>query len=292
MQMGEKSLSTISLSVLTFNLLGVPFTATHKVRNFLQLSKHLVARMKVIAIKLNESSADILFLQEVHMGVIFSLLKRRLTNYPYVAFVNTRRKAKGGLVIFSKYPVEYATFTNFRERGPLKSKAVVSHIAKSGILVVKLQEMHVVCFNVYLNGDFHHIWNESSLFHTTQLSQVTQLATLISFFKKLNNVCIIGGDLNFPRTSSNYSQFKKLISVEDGFEQSNKPTYREEFLPKDIAAQALDYLLVSAETGVSVKNPQYLFEEKELVKPRREIYLSDHIGLQLTVEIPVSLVKK
>jgi exonuclease III len=271
-------------SVITFNILGVPFVTTHQVKNFLTLSKHFLARMRIIASSLNESESDIIMLQEVHLAMLLRFFKKHLTNYPYVAYKPLQSRARGGLVVFSKFPIEYSSFTDFHYRGKIRSKAAVTRLTRNGILFVKLEHKNTVLMNVYVNGDHDHLWTEKSPYHKIQQSQIEQLFILVNFFTQLGSNCIIGGDFNFGRHSPNYVLIKQMSKVTDPFASSNKPTYRKEFLPPGISSQVHDYIFMTSTTySIHTSKRKYLFEKTVKVTKKKSIFLSDHIGLSLSV---------
>src|SRR3954469_13803830 len=85
----------VPLSVISFNTCGAPI-----------LSKKIKERYTRLAAILNKSQSDILSLQEVHTYRHFKILKKALTNYPYVSYKKYLYGPRGGLVIFSKKPIE------------------------------------------------------------------------------------------------------------------------------------------------------------------------------------------
>lgn len=274
------------ISLITFNILGSPFVTTHQVKNFLTLSKHFLARMRLIAKALNNSESDVIMLQEVHLAVLLRFFIKHLTNYPYVAYKKLQSRPRGGLVVFSKFPIEYSSFTDFHYRGPIRSKAAVTRLVRNGILFVKLEGRNTILMNVYLNGDHDHLWTQESPYHKIQQSQVEQLFTLVNFFTQLGNTCIIAGDINFARTSPNYDLLMRMSKVTDAFVSSNKPTYREEFLPEGIPSQVLDYVLISSKTQtIRCADRTYIFTKPVKVTKKKSIFLSDHIGLSLTINL-------
>jgi mRNA deadenylase 3'-5' endonuclease subunit Ccr4 len=89
-------------SLLSFNVFGAPFHPTKLFKSLLRT--HVRKRFRLLAKEITNAQIDILALQEVHTYPHFFVLKRHLTNYPFVLYTPSLYGPKGGLVIFSKIP--------------------------------------------------------------------------------------------------------------------------------------------------------------------------------------------
>lgn len=280
-----------TLSILSFNTMGTPLIRSHQTRNFLSISRHLLNRFRKMGELLNDSDVDILLLQEVHVIQLLNMLKRRLTKYPYVAFEPFVYGPRGGLVIFSKVPIENITYTNFRERGKLKDKALISSIIKNGILCTKIAGTKIMILNTYLTGDFDHKWTPDSPFAYIQESQLRQIADLLTLLKQVGNTVIIGGDFNAPKSSYLYEQFTHLAPVIDPFISYTDHTYHPEYLPSHVPPARLDYIFIpKPHPTLQIVTTEQLFTQKIQLQNKRYAHLSDHIALQLNLKLLASSV--
>lgn len=276
-------MENISLKLITFNTLGIPFLTTHKYRNYLGISRNLLARFRYIGDTLNTSGADILLLQEVHLYSLLRLLKKKLTNYPYVYYHPFLYGPKSGLVIFSKQELVMEPFLNFTSRGSVKNKTIVTKIIRNGALICRLKSFPLYILNTYITGNFSHRWDSESKYTTIQRVQLNELQQKVSQLQSTHADVIIAGDMNITPSSWLYQSFIKELQLTDFFANSSTYTHHPEFLPSWATPPRLDHIFCTA-INHRVENIQTeeLFTKKVLLPNKKESYLSDHVALSVS----------
>ncbi|HUD44842.1 MAG TPA: endonuclease/exonuclease/phosphatase family protein [Patescibacteria group bacterium] len=282
------------ISLINFNTLGVPV-----------LSKHLTERYVTLATTIEQhTDADILTFQEVHTYVHLQLLRKLLPHFPYVIYKKFIYGPKGGLVIFSKIPIETKQFNQFSKRGNIRNRTFYASLVRTGTLACKLKDYPVYILNSYFTTNPNNTWIITNPFSKIQETQIRDLANLIKKLKQNNDVIIVTGDFNFTKTSSSYELFTSLTQTEDVFKTFSLPTYLFErkmlkfawhvklldrlFVINAKESGQVDFVFLSADKQkVNVKEKNYIFAEKMKLFNGKESYLSDHLGLYAKLEIHV-----
>lgn len=274
------------LTVLTFNTLGIPFLTTHQHRNYFHISRHLLARFKVIASELNTSEADVIFLQEVHLYSLLRFLKRKLTNYPYVSYERFLYGPKGGLVIFSKHELLPQPFLNYSVRGSFKNKTFTTRIVRNGALICNLKEIPLTLINTYITGDFSHKWGTENKYTSLQKEQLTELAAKVEEIGKGERDCLLAGDLNINSHSFLYTEFIKNLLLVDFFKDAKTYTHHPDFLPHWATPPRLDHVFLTKKyLKIDEVKTEELFTQKVHLGNGKESYLSDHIALKVSFSL-------
>ncbi|CAN5181293.1 hypothetical protein BH11PAT1_BH11PAT1_6040 [soil metagenome] len=271
------------ISIITFNTLGTPFLRGHQKRNYLKLTYFLLRRFKKLSQVLNDSGADVIALQEVHLYPLLSLLKRRLTNFPYVFYQPFIYGPRGGMVTFSKYPLVDCQYVDFLKHGSFRNWSFIYKITQNGIMIVRLAESSTYIINTTVSADTDHNWSPDSQFNSLKTLQMNQLAATINTLSDMQRSVIAVGDFNMVQDSPQYKHFCAITGAKNIFVNYEIPTQHADFLPKDITKiPRLDYIFVKPNHTFSTLETKHLFREKVLLG-KRSLYLSDHLGLFASV---------
>ncbi len=284
--------SNTQLSLISFNTLGVPVISTN-------LSERYVA----LADTINNTDANVLAFQEVHTYVHLHILKKLLhKEFPYLCYKKFIYGPQGGLVVFSKFPLELESFNRFSKRGTFKNSTFYGKFIMNGILICRFKDLPLAIINTYLTTNPNKTWDSEGIFKTIQESQITDINTALENIKDKGLMAIIAGDFNFLKTSAQYERFVKTNKAKDIFENFSLPTYlkgrkslkflwRVKFIDKFFVFNAkesgrVDYIFVVDQSNkVAIKETKHLFDEKITLFNGKESYLSDHIGLYAKLDI-------
>lgn len=272
--------SEMTLSLFSYNVLGVPFVTTHQLKEYLRISYHLVSRFRVLAKTLEEAKPDIIALQELHIYPLLYLLKRRLPSYPYIAYKPHKFGPRGGLVLFSRLPLTDIVYTDFQQHGSFKNKTFVAKIIQNGILRCRLANIPLSILNTYITSGADQIWSDHSKFHNLKLLQLNQLALAITEEKKQDHNVLTAGDFNIHKNSTLYNEFLSRSESIDLFNNFSQPTVHKAFLPQEALEPRLDYIFANFKNIVIQKNSKkHFFDSKVKLTDKRTGYISDHIAL-------------
>ncbi len=115
------------LSLLTLNVLGVPF------------ARHTRARLQTLGREVAARDIDVICLQEVQYRRYVPLLRDIFSSHPYHAFEPFVHAPKGGLMLLSRWPIKRQDFVLYKKRGRIASPAVADWILHKGILSARLE---------------------------------------------------------------------------------------------------------------------------------------------------------
>lgn len=277
------NMKRLHLSVISFNVLAAPFLTTHQVKNYFLLTWNLLSRIKTIGHLLNTSGADILCLQEVHSHAALQFLRRLLSNYPYVAYKSFIYGPRGGLVTFSKYPIQSTEYVDFLRHGSFRDKSFTAKLSQNGILVIKLKHNPLYILNTYVTADTQHKWNGESKYQTLRALQINQLAYLVKTLSFMNHEVILTGDMNIAKGSELYQELLSKAGMMDSFSHKKHYTQHADFFPIEVKPQVLDYIFYTQYyNSVKLTSATQLFDKKVMLENRNRSYLSDHVALQVT----------
>lgn len=266
---------TMQLSVVTFNTQGTPF-----------FSPDITARYKTFSKLLNKENPDIICFQEIATYYHLWLLKKYL-NYPYFIYKNSFHGPKGGLVIASKVPLEYAGFKNFTTLGSFNNISFISRIVQNGMLLATVKDQSLLIINTHTFSDFEFEWSPTNQLYRYVKAQVEQIASEVKEQKDNYDNLILTGDFNMKKNSRLYKYLLKETGVTDIFKTESIPTYYKERLdykfPGKISDR-IDFIFITSKTKKKVTSTnRHLFTEKVLLSNKTKSFLSDHIGLQAII---------
>jgi endonuclease/exonuclease/phosphatase family metal-dependent hydrolase len=259
---------TTGLTVATFNVAGLPGRLPP-----------LRERAAAIGCALDEAPVDIVNLQEVWTYGQLSVLRRRLTGYPHVAWRRGVAGPAGGLVTFSRQPPGPTRFTSFRAAhtttGGLRFRAVKKvNSFLQGLLTVAFPKVPVTVGNTHLTANRDGDWSPGARHETLHRGQLE----IVHRVARAAGVTVLTGDFNVPSRSALYPWVIDGGGWHDPFTDVDLVTFQPAFLPPDRRSSRIDYVLVPA--GVTALATGTLFAD-----PVDGRYLSDHVGLWARVPI-------
>ena len=114
------------LSLLSLNCFGAPVPTTQR-------------RLRALAQHLEQSSLQVVCLQEVQLITYRNLLFRALASYPFQAHEPHLHAPKGGLVTLSRAPLTNQQFETFAEQGRWYLPTAMDRFLRKGMLISSLQ---------------------------------------------------------------------------------------------------------------------------------------------------------
>jgi endonuclease/exonuclease/phosphatase family metal-dependent hydrolase len=265
-----------SLSLITINVLGATLLLW-TVKQALTIKK----RLNKIAEEVNTSQADIVAFQEVFTYAHLRFLRSHMPDFPYAAYKKSVVGPRGGLVIFSRVPLDSVTFHGFQTKGKLFDRTVVGKLARVGYLITKIKGEPTYVINTHLTPNLDSDWNPHNTFVPIIEAQLKELAQVVNLLMQANNNVIIAGDFNTAKDSHLYQTFLMWTKMKDAFHNDNTPTTIGELLAKDKPEKRIDYIFFSNNKSLVVTNTDHLFKKKKDLGNGKFSYLSDHIGLQV-----------
>ncbi len=258
-----------SFSLLSFNTLGTPFFAPLITDRYKKATEFLEA-----------SGIDVLCFQEVTTYYHLHLLKKQLKSYPYIAYKKFYFGPKGGVVIFSKLPLESIRYEKFSELGSLTT---YTRYLRNGVLSCRLKNFPIRVLNTHLISDFEYKASSKNPYYIYLKKQTQEASVLMARFAQTGDTIITAGDFNLTKEDPAYKDLLKYTKAKDVFASFDFPTYyNDRYNWKFQASQSvrIDYIfLLDKYDRISVKSLDHAFTDKVKIAPNTNDYLSDHIGL-------------
>ncbi len=264
-----------NLTVLSFNMFGTPFHPKRIVRSFLH--NNVRKRFKAASQEINTLDADVLFLQEVIDFPHFIYLKKLLPDFRYVCFKNTIYGPRGGLVIFSKLPLERSYYHDFLERGNVHNKSITGLLSLKGILATKIKGSNLILINTHLNQNSDHDWSITNRYTPILESQLKQLAVYTWSITERGEKLILAGDFNMPKNTHFYKNFLRDTGLTDAFSKDSFSTKYPSESVKGTHIDRIDYIFASP--SLKLNNHSYRFTKPAQDSGGKSFLISDHIGL-------------
>jgi endonuclease/exonuclease/phosphatase family metal-dependent hydrolase len=254
---------TTAVSIVSLNACGLPF-----------VRPSFSARAAEFSRRLDELAVDIVNFQEVHTYRRLALLRSHLPSLPYVSSApGALRQPRGGVVTFSRYPIEPSEFISFARtmRHTRLGTALVGLRAYSkGVLVSRIPDLPLTVANVHLSPNKDGDWSPSNRYCTLLRAQLSILRSRL-------DATILTGDFNLANGSGLHDEFMADGEWRDAFDGDDRPTFHAEFLPPGSSSSRIDYVLLKGDR-MTVDETRLLFEERVPIGPRNA-FLSDHVGL-------------
>lgn len=199
-----------------------------------------------------------------------------MPSYKYIAYSPALFGPKGGLVTFSRKPIQNSIYHTFSKRGYLFDISLIDIILQKGFLKVDTDGFKII--NTHLTANFSSDWTNKNKYVQVQEIQISQL---ISVIRKIRQPLIIVGDYNFPDSSSLYNIFLDSVNGEDVYQKNSFATINSSIIPPMKHMLRIDYQIISPRHAMKAINSEKLFGEKVLLKKRYD-FISDHFGLRVT----------
>lgn len=264
-------------SLLSYNVFGSPFSGEKIIRSFLRT--HVRNRFRYIAKGILEQDLDILMFQEVHTYPHFFLLKHHLKNYRYVIYRAGIFGPKGGLVIFSKIPLEDENYLDFYDKGVWWNKTFIGVISQRGVLYCKVKDKNLWLLNTHLTQNSTKNWDKTTTSRKLLRSQLSQCISLVYRLKQKGAQIICAGDFNMPHAINLYAEFLEQTDFQDSFANTPDATYHILFEGLDSFGR-IDYVFFTKSENLHLHRSSYLFTEPLKTEKNEELLLSDHVALR------------
>ncbi len=242
---------------------------------------NLNKRYKGITDYFLKSDTEVIFFQEVFTYYHLWLLEGLLKKHQYCLFEKSLVGPKGGLVIFSSFPIQKSHYVTFsRKNVPYFPSSLVELLIQRGMLTAKIftgiEEITIV--NVHMTAVLNHDWSKKSFYYHELLSEISQFHNFLR--KKDTKEVVIGGDFNIAKGTDLYHRLVSLPQLQDPFLYNVHPTQRKIGIETTREFNRIDYLFVYGLDG-AIRSTDVVAENKVKVNDQY-LYLSDHIGLEMS----------
>ncbi|RPJ24849.1 MAG: endonuclease/exonuclease/phosphatase family protein [Chloroflexi bacterium] len=259
-----------SLSLLSLNCFGAPVPTTRR-------------RLQALAHHLEESSLQIVCLQEVQLVAYQNLLFQACVSYPFQAYEPHLHCPKGGLVTLSRAPLATGHFETFAEQGRWYLPTAMDRFLRKGMLISALQwgDVPVVVINTHILANYSGDWERHGVFTRMQEKQLRQLADTV-VAQPSNALVVVVGDFNLPRGSQLYHNFLHQTGLMDVLAGDQRPTHRP---PPGVPAHyslPIDFVFIRVPASLSLQITGDLrFSSKLNLTQKHHDYLSDHNAIEV-----------
>jgi endonuclease/exonuclease/phosphatase (EEP) superfamily protein YafD len=268
-----------SLSLLSLNCFGTPVPTTRR-------------RLQALAQHLEQSSLQIVCLQEVQLVRYQNLLFQACASYPFQAYEPHLHCPKGGLVTLSRAPLATGHFETFVEQGRWYLPTAMDRFLRKGMLISSLRwrDVPVVVINTHILANYSGDWERRGVFTRMQEKQLRQLADTVAAQPSDALVAVVG-DFNLPRGSRLYQDFLGQTGLMDVLAGDRRPTHRP---PRGVPAHyslPIDFVFIRVPASLSLQITGDLrFSSKLDLTHRHHDYLSDHNAIEVGFTIKERLI--
>lgn len=263
-----------SFSLLTLNCFGLWLPNTKR-------------RLVALARELEQSPYQVICLQEIQLHQYRNLLVRESSSYPHALDERYIHCPMGGLLTLSRLPVTNSLFEPYVERGLWYTPMLLDRLFHKGMLITRViwANIPMVIINTHLLANFAGDWERNGIYARVEEKQLQQLAEMVQAQPK-ESIVLVAGDFNIPRGSWLYQDFLASSGLTDPLAGDTRPTLR---LPHGAPARLslpIDYIFVRIPAKYALDiDCDHCFSTKYPVDHRRQGYLSDHIGLEIRIQV-------
>lgn len=265
--------NTSSLNLVTLNVFGVPFIQNTR------------ARLTTMARELDRAPVDVVCLQEVQLSTYVPLLDRGFSRYPFMAFEPFLYAPKGGLLTFSRRPIEKTDFTLYPERGWWHTPSAADRLLHKGILATELTHagQRLIVLNTHLTANYDGDWSPTNRYAQLEEAQLRRLTSVVNELDSAS-IVVIAGDFNIPRHSWLYDKFVAATGVIDPLAGESRPTYFPVFELLSRYRQPIDHMFVRPPAGCDLAaTAEFIFDAEVPLTSGSLGRVSDHVGIQLAL---------
>lgn len=235
----------------------------------------------------NSSAVTVLHVQEVLTYFHLALLKRYILHtFPYCTYYPSFVGPRGGLVTFSRVPLELVDFPIFSNRGYIFDISAIDIFLLKGILIAKIPHAPIYIMNTHFTANFLYDWKVQNKYTRIIGSQIGEFHRYLNNYAFDDSVIIAAGDFNIAKNSRMYRHLINFPNLADVFSTDNTPTFHAEYLPQNIVPFRIDYIFVIGKRDrYVIEAKTHIAREKQTVGNGESVYISDHIGLQLSIHL-------
>lgn len=274
------------MRVLTYNCCALPLFAGD-----------IGARLKRIGCEIAALDPDLILLQEIFLPYQLEILQARLEAWPHVFFgKRSWRRHAGGLAIFSRYPLEAARFTKYREQGSWLRFSALAKFSGKGYMSARLRDSSGAVFELvqtHMIADYRRSAAAEEArrdpYPKYQRGQIEELARFVRDLSP-SRPLLLAGDFNMSPHSKLLRAFLKRSGLRDSMAGVLEPSllgrryYRLPYRPAP--DKRLDYVLHrgGGKWTVNTRESRYVFKGAVQLENSR-VELSDHCGVFVELEV-------
>jgi len=261
---------TAPLSLLSLNCFGTPVPTTRR-------------RLQTLAHHLEQSSLQIVCLQEVQLAMYQNLLFQACVSYPFQAYEPHLHCPKGGLVTLSRAPLATQHFETYEEQGRWYLPTAMDRFLRKGMLISTFHwgNVPVVVINTHILANYSGDWARQGVYARMQEKQLRQLADTVAAQPSDTLVAVVG-DFNLPRGSQLYHNFLQQTGLTDALAGDQRPTHRPPLGVPAHYSLPIDFVFTRIPSTLSLQITGDLrFSNKLDLTDRHQDYLSDHNAIEV-----------
>ena len=261
---------TGSFSLLTLNCFGLWLPNTER-------------RLQALANELNQSSYQVVCLQEIQLHRYQKLLVKECASYPYSFHDPYFHCPKGGLLTLSRLPLTSTSFESYIERGLRYTPMLLDRLFFKGMSITHLtwNKIPFVIINTHLLANFAGDWERRGMYARVEEKQLQQLAETVRT-QHTDSIILVVGDFNIPRGSELSQDILVDSGLTDLLADDTRPTLRVPFGVSARFSLAIDYVFVRMPKKHSFEiDCDLCFSDKYWINNQHQGYLSDHYGVEI-----------
>jgi endonuclease/exonuclease/phosphatase family metal-dependent hydrolase len=250
-------------------------------------------RLQHLAIALEQSDADIIFLQELfhrnYQDTLSHALKR---SYPYVlghAPRGWKLRLGNELLIFSRFPLTDGKLVRFSHAPAEELRHTSKGFYHAQVILPAIGPLNLINFHMSAGGK--HLHPQSSTMEAIRQKQIEQF---LDYSQKLNQT-LLAGDLNAgPEVSTDNYEQMLTSNYHDLFSQSgakgiswdpDNPLVKQGS-DSHLPAQRIDHIFADSDLfeNLNVTDANIVFDDHCVSISSDAVPLSDHYGLSMNIE--------
>ena len=243
-------------------------------------------RLPTLRRELEQLAPDVVCLQEVQTSFTLRTLTRASAVFTAHAYQPGLHFPLGALCTLSQQAFDEERFVRYDAQGRWLGPTIMDRMTRKGILITKLDYagVPILVLNTHILANYGANWLEQSRAAHEQQRQLHQLADVVQE-QPQDALVLVAGDFNIPRGSWLYDEFLERSGLGDPLAGDERPTYRPFPGVPERYALPIDFVFLRAPAGVRVETEATLqFGEQVDYTGGGTGYLSDHLGVQVTVE--------
>ncbi|MEZ4620451.1 MAG: endonuclease/exonuclease/phosphatase family protein [Caldilineaceae bacterium] len=263
-------------SLLTINSFGGPLWSPAR-------------RLPALRRELDRLAVDVVCLQEVQSRRALRLFGATSATYPTATYQSAPRHPLGGLCTLSRQTVHHRKFIRYTNQGPWLGPTMMDRLTRKGVLITEIDHrtLPITVLNTHILANYGGNWQRQARSARQQWHQLAELAAIVRK-QPADVLLLLAGDFNIPRGCWLYTDFLAQSGLTDPLAGDYRPTYRP--FPGVSARYALpiDFVFLRTPPGMAVKTQTALHFAGRVPYAGGGVgYMSDHLGVQVTVEFDV-----